>query len=127
MYEEADAAVTEADVGKFIPQKEIEKWWKQQQKKFPNIFTAEEVCPQQHKAGTKLMSYIDDDPNRPMRVEVLGSRWRKDPFMGKQPMYIMRDTGGEFQMTEVTSAHEEEIGWQVGWDLPPPQPDQQGE
>lgn len=121
MYETEDAEITEADIGKFIPQKEMEKWWTQQQKKYPNIFTADEMCPTQHAPGTKLMSYIDDDPNRPERVEVLGSRWRKDKFMGKQPMYILRNQATqEYQLIEVTSAHEEEIGWQVGWDLPPP-------
>ena len=34
---------TEADVGVFIPQKELLTWWKQLQKKHPNIYTAEEV------------------------------------------------------------------------------------
>lgn len=123
MYEDKEEDVTEADIGKFIPQKEMEKWWKQQQKKYPAIFTADEDCPAQHPQGTKLMSYTDDDPNKPVRVEVVGSRWRKDNFMGKQAMYILKDaTTSALMSTEFTSAHEEEIGWQLGWDVPPPTP-----
>lgn len=122
MYEEEDAALGEDAVGKFIPQKEIEKWWKAQQKKFPAIFPADEDCPIQHTLGTKLMSYTDDDPNKPVRAEVVGSRWRKDKFMGKQPQYVLKEaTNSELQVTEVTSAHEsEDIGWKLGWDVPPP-------
>lgn len=34
---------TAADDGVFIPQKELLTWWKQLQKKHPNIYTADEV------------------------------------------------------------------------------------
>jgi hypothetical protein len=32
---------TEADAGVFIPQKEIETWWKSLQKKYPKIYASE--------------------------------------------------------------------------------------
>jgi hypothetical protein len=125
LYEEESEAIRDEEIGKFIPPKELLAWWKQQQKKYPKIFTAEEACPTQHALDTKLMSYQDDDPSRPVRVIVKGSRWRKDKFMGKQAMYILEDSvTRELTLTEVTSAHEEEIGWLVGWNAPPPRDDE---
>jgi hypothetical protein len=42
-YKDIFELPTEADRGKFIPQKEMEAWWKQMQKKFPSIYPPEEV------------------------------------------------------------------------------------
>jgi hypothetical protein len=81
-------------------------------------------CPEQYPKGVKLMCYENDDPSKPVRIEVVGSRWRKDTLMGKQAIYVViRD--GEYEATEFTTAHEEEpeIGWSVGWDCPPPSGD----
>jgi hypothetical protein len=124
MYETEDADILQSDIGRFIPQGEIVKWWTQQQRKFPTIYSKDEPCPMQHAMNTKLMSYKDDDPSKPIRVIIVGSRWRKDKFMGKQPMYILQNSQTqEWFLTEVTAAHEaEDIGWKLGWDVPPPSP-----
>jgi hypothetical protein len=42
-YKDIFELPTEADRGKFIPQKEMEAWWKQMQKKFPSIYPPDEV------------------------------------------------------------------------------------
>jgi hypothetical protein len=86
-------------------------------------------CPTQHQPGTKMMCYIDDDPNRPIRVTIVGSQWRKDSLMGKQAMYVYEDSafgGGSYDTTEFSSAHEEDpdVGWTLGWDAPPPTKDE---
>jgi uncharacterized protein (DUF736 family) len=67
------------------------------------------------------MCYIEDDPERPLRVEVVGTKWRKDTRMGKQLMYVILQDG-TYQETEFSSAHEEdpEVGWSLGWNAPSP-------
>lgn len=82
------------------------------------------------------MCYENDDPSKPIRIHIVGSRWRKDKLMGKQAVYVIQyaseaggsNTDGTYDTTEFTSAHEEdpEVGWCLGWDCPPPVPDQQG-
>ena len=78
------------------------------------------------------MCYENDDPSKPIRIQIVGSRWRKDKLMGKQAVYVIRHAqggnDGEYDTTEFTSAHEEdpEVGWSLGWDCPPPVPEQQG-
>lgn len=77
------------------------------------------------------MCYEDDDPAKPVRIQIVGSRWRKDKLMGKQAVYViqrMESNGAlsaDYDTTEFTTAHEEdpEIGWSLGWDRPPPSPD----
>lgn len=80
-------------------------------------FSCLQPCPAQHPAGTKLMCYEDDNPDKPVRIEIVGSRWRRDQLMGKQAMYVVIQDG-ELQETEFSSAHETdpEIGWMLGWD-----------
>uniref|UniRef100_A0A7S3LGC6 Uncharacterized protein n=1 Tax=Amphora coffeiformis TaxID=265554 RepID=A0A7S3LGC6_9STRA len=117
---------TAADDGVFIPQKQLQTWWKTLQKKFPGIYPPNEPCPDQYPAGTRLMCYENDDPSKPVRIQIVGSRWRKDQLMGKQAIYVIQhcnDIGTDvYDATEFTTAHEEdpEIGWTLGWDNPPP-------
>jgi hypothetical protein len=40
-YKDLHELPTSADIGKFIPQKEIEAWWKTLQKKYPKIYSNE--------------------------------------------------------------------------------------
>ena len=63
------------------------------------------------------MCYENDDPTKPVRVEIVGSRWRKDQLMGQQAMYIVMQDG-QAKETELSSCHEEDpnIGWCLGWD-----------
>jgi hypothetical protein len=158
---------TEAAVGIFIPEQELQTWyvlfvlyvytsshgyatfclikqsfertpllialfifygrWKSLQKKFPKIYPPNEPCPQQHPLGTKMMCYILDDPSKPARIEIVGSRWRKDALMGKQAVYVVRRHGAGIETTEFSSAHEDDpyVGWCLGWDhvCPPPDPE----
>lgn len=82
-------------------------------------------CPMQFSAGTKMMCYENDDPSKPIRVQIVGSRWRKDKLMGKQAVYVIQHAQGgndSYDTTEFTTAHEEdpEVGWSLGWDCPCP-------
>lgn len=67
------------------------------------------------------MCYENDDPSKPVRVEIVGSRWRKDQLMGQQAMYIVMQDGTPKE-TELSSCHEDDpaIGWILGWDAPCP-------
>jgi len=113
-----DDEPTQADVGKFIPQAELEAWWKEMQKQYPHVFRLDDPCPsQQHPIGTKLKTYFDNDPNKPMRVEVLGSKLMPDMSgaFGKYPKYIVKfKDSSELTLIHFTEAHEED-GWKVGW------------
>lgn len=121
---EEQADPTEADIGVFLSETVLMEWHKEMQVKYPTIFTKDEKLfgndmEHQHTEGTKLMSYFDDDPNKPMRIEVLGSRMKVE-FGSKSPVYVVKFQGqAELTQIELTSAHEEG-GWVVGWDVPCP-------
>lgn len=111
------------DVGKFLNEDELLEWHRSMQRKYPHIFTADDQLfgpdGRQHAMGTKLMTYFDNDPAKPMRVEVRGSRWKIE-FGDKSPVYVVSFQGdSELTQIELTSAHEE-AGWKVGWNIPPP-------
>lgn len=107
----------------FIPESELEEWFNESKKMYPQIFTADEKLygpySGQHALGQKLKTFFDDDPNKPMICEVRGSRWEYEKFLypgmkpinalGKEPMYLVR-INGENSQIPWTSAHEEG-GW----------------
>jgi hypothetical protein len=115
-YEE-DEDPTPSDVGKFIPQADVEAWWNDMAKKYPPDVWGDEPCPAQHAQGTKLMNYFDDDPSKPMRIEVLGSKFKQE-FQDKMAYYVVRFKGQtELTMIAWTAGHDD---WKAGWDAPPP-------
>lgn len=123
MFGMEQADPTPADEGKFLSESELLAWHASMQKKYPQIFTADDQLfgkdGHQHAMGTQLMTYFDDDPSQPMRVEVRGSRWKIE-YGDKSPVYIVKFRGqSELTQIELTAAHEEG-GWRVGWDVPPP-------
>ena len=114
---EEDGEPTQADVGRFIPQGKLEQWWKEMAKKYPQVW-GNDPCPKQHAAGTKLVSYFDDDPNKPQRVEVMGSKFDHEFPSGQYAFYVVRfKDSTELSKVHLTAAHEED--WKVGWDAPP--------
>jgi hypothetical protein len=116
-YEEDNDEPKPSDVGKFISQGDLEAWWGEMARKYPPDVWGDDPCPKQHAQGTKLMTYFDDDPSKPMRIEILGSKFKVD-FQGNYAFYVVRFKGQtELTMIHWTAGHEE---WKLGWDVPPP-------
>lgn len=107
---------SEADVGRFIPSSQLLAWHKDMQKKFPQVYTPDDKLfgtrEKQYSFGTTLKAFFDDDPNKPMKCEVVGSRWQVE-FGMRQPMYVVLMDGDDMlSQIALTSAHEEG-GWQA--------------
>lgn len=77
MYQEQVEPTIE-DVGRFISKSQLIHWHRKMQQRFPQIFTPDDKLfgtqGRPHELGTKLMTFFDDDPNKPMNCEVVGSR-----------------------------------------------------
>jgi len=128
MDEEQEQYASPADERKFLSEEELQVWWREMQQKHPSIYGPDDLLfgrdRTQHALGTKIMTYFDDDPNRPMRFTIRGSRWVREsssPWGGsseKTPMYVvkMHGSNNELDQIELGSVHEEG-GWKVGWDI----------
>jgi hypothetical protein len=120
--EEMNDDPTAADVGQFIPQRELTAWFQMMQQDYPEVFRSDDtlfgIYPDQHAFNQKLMAFFDNDPNKPMKCQVKGTRWIDEGLLGLTPMYVMM-MGGKLSQIPFTSAHEE-AGWKRGWDVPPP-------
>eukprot|EP00978_Attheya_sp_CCMP212_P017667 scaffold47334_cov43-Attheya_sp.AAC.1 len=131
MDEEQEQYASPADERKFLSDEELQRWWREMQQKHPSIYLPDDLLfgrdRTQHALGTKIMTYFDDDPNRPMRFTIRGSRWVREsssPWGGsgsseKTPMYVVKlwhGSNNELDQIELGSVHEEG-GWKVGWDI----------
>jgi hypothetical protein len=120
-YDQGDP--TSEDEGKFLSEEELLAWHRNMQRQYPQVFTEDDKLfgelGGQHPLGTKLMTWFDNDPNKPIRLEVRGSRWKIE--LGDcSPMYVVkRQDDGELSQIYLTSAHEAG-GWKVGWNLKHP-------
>src|SRR6056300_67403 len=111
-YEEDDDP-TDDDIGVFIPQAELESWWKMMQMKHPQIFPASDPCPRQLTKDTKLRTYFDGDKNKEMNAVVLGSKMKVEtlpPPSSEYPMYVVRCPPDSYELSYIhlTAAHEED-------------------
>jgi hypothetical protein len=125
---EDDGDPTSNDDGVFLGEDELYEWHRSMQVKYPQVYTEDDKMfgdhGHQHPVGTKVMAWFDDDPNKPMRMEIRGSRWVSEMDIGamdKSPMYVVKPRDS-IHLTQIplTSAHEDG-GWLVGWDLDPPE------
>lgn len=110
-FADADEGPTQADVGTFIPQGQLEAWWKGMQTKFPQVFTPQESCPSQVAMGTKLRAFFDGDTNQPMHCQVVGSKFKPDIPSGMYAMYVVKING------ELAYIHLTEVGEEGGWEV----------
>ena len=114
MWMDEDEGPSTADVGRFIPISELLEWHRKMQQRFPQIFTPDDKLfgnhDRQHTMGTKLLAHFDDDPSKPMRCVVKGSRWNEE-HGNKEPMYVIL-INGELSQIALTSAHEDG-GWEI--------------
>jgi hypothetical protein len=102
------------DVGVFITQPELAQWWAEMQKKYPASFLKADKCPLQHPYDQKLISFYDNDPTKPIRVEIVGSKFRVEEGTGKFAFYVIRYKDiGEIDFIHLTVCHEED--WKLGW------------
>jgi hypothetical protein len=112
-------SATTQDIGKYLSQAELSEWWTDMHNKFPQLFESHYPCPKQHPPKTKLSTHLDQNPSRPIRVEVVGSKFRKDFATEKYAFYVVKHKqSGELAFIDWIEAHEAHI-WQVGWDARP--------
>ena len=122
--EEIDENPSDRNIGIFISEESLVEWHSKMQELCPRVFTSDDKIfgkdYGQHPYGTKLLAFFGDDPNKPMKCQVAGSRWSEErPFPGgksyyaddREPFYVIL-INGELSQIELTSAHEE-AGWQV--------------
>jgi hypothetical protein len=108
---------TPADIGRFIPQSELQAWWTLMQQRYPQIFPASDPCPsRQWPQGTRIRTYFDGDRGREMNAIILGSKMTVEPLShgDTYPKYVVRcpPSSSELSYIHLTEAHEED-GWQV--------------
>ncbi len=109
---------TPEDIGIFIPQEELQAWWADMQRKYPQIFPASDPCPdRQWPKDTKVRNYFDGDRSKEMNAIILGSTMTKEPLSPSgevYPKYVVRfpPNSSELSYIHLTEAHEED-GWEV--------------
>ena len=91
------------------------EWHRSMQVKLPQVFPRDDKLfgdvGRQHPNGTNLMTWFDNDPNKPMRMEVSGSRWMIE-FGEKTPVYVVKP-----QNSTVLTQLPLEGGWMAKWNL----------
>lgn len=112
---EDDDDPTPADIGRFIPQSELQAWWAHMQRRYPQVFPASDPCPsRQWPKDTKIRNYFDGDRSQEMNAIILGSKMTVEPFFETNPAYVVRCPPNSHKLSYIhlTDVHEED-GWQV--------------
>ena len=121
--EEDNDDPTPEDIGRFIPQAELQAWWTYMQRRYPQVFPASDPCPnRQWPKDTKIRNYFDGDRSKEMNAVILGSKMTIEPFSpsGEEyPMYVVRcpPSSSELSYIHLTDVHEED-GWKVVQEAP---------
>lgn len=124
--EEIDATTSDRDVGVFLPDQVLLDWFDKMKKKMPRAFSPDDTLfgddAGQHRYGTKLKTFFDDDPEKPIECYVLGSKWQLEDCRypgipttfadGREPVYAVLMNGQPTQINFM-DAHEGEYGWRV--------------
>eukprot|EP00933_Yihiella_yeosuensis_P065753 TRINITY_DN69723_c0_g1_i1.p1 TRINITY_DN69723_c0_g1~~TRINITY_DN69723_c0_g1_i1.p1 ORF type:complete len:161 (-),score=22.75 TRINITY_DN69723_c0_g1_i1:317-799(-) len=105
-----DTAENEDMRGHFLTDKEIKQWFEQDKQKHPQIYEDDDTAfgqdSTQHAFGTRLLSYFDDDPARPIRLIIVGSRMAKNDRGELTPFYLVESPRGkEISFLDIEDAH----------------------
>ena len=109
---------TPDDIGRFIPQPELQAWWAYMQRRYPHVFPASDPCPsRQWPKDTKIRNYFDGDRSKEMNAIILGSKMTAEPYSpsGEEyPAYVVRcpPSSSDLSYIHLTDVHEED-GWKV--------------
>ena len=109
---------TPADIGRFLPQSELQVWWTYMQRRYPQVFPASDPCPsRQWPKDTKIRNYFDGDRSKETNAIILGSKMIIEPYSPsgeKYPAYVVRcpPSSRELSYIRLDDVHEED-GWKV--------------
>lgn len=104
----------QGDVGQFIPQRDLEAWWAEMQRKHPSVFQKDDMCPQQVREGTAIRTYFDGDRNNEMKAVVVGSKFKNESYGDRYAMYVVRQPPTSPYLSFI---HLTEVGEDDGWEV----------
>jgi len=104
----------EGDIGEFIPQRDLEAWWAEMQRKHPEVFQKDDACPRQVSEGTAIRAYFDGNRNKEMNAVVVGSMFQNESYGDKYAMYVVRQPPTSPFLSFI---HLTEVGEEDGWEI----------